>query len=75
MSKTIAVVDDEEDIIQLVSYHLERDGFEVKGFYNGRDLLFYTKTSLPDLMILDIMLPGADGLEICRMLKGNPRTS
>ncbi len=75
MSKTIAVVDDEEDIIQLVSYHLEREGFEVKGFYNGRDLLFYTKTSLPDLMILDIMLPGVDGLEICRMLKGNSRTS
>jgi DNA-binding response OmpR family regulator len=73
--KLIAVVDDEEDIVELVSHHLKRDGFKVKGFYNGRDFLLYTNTILPNLVILDIMLPGADGLEICRILKNNSRTS
>jgi two-component system phosphate regulon response regulator PhoB len=73
--KIIAIVDDEEDILELVSHHLKRDGFKVKGFHNGRDFLLYTNTLLPDLVILDIMLPGADGLEICRILKNNSRTS
>ncbi len=73
--KVIAIVDDEEDIVELVSHHLKRDGLKVKEFYNGRDFLSYTKSLLPDLVILDIMLPGTDGLEICRILKNNRRTS
>jgi len=73
--KVIAVVDDEEDILELISHHLTRDGFIVKKFANGRDLLSFTQSVLPDLLILDIMLPGIDGLEICKMLKGSPRTS
>jgi DNA-binding response OmpR family regulator len=73
--KVIAIVDDEEDIVELVSHHLKRDGLKVKEFYNGRDFLSYTKSLLPDLVILDIMLPGTDGLEICRILKNNTRTS
>lgn len=73
--KVIAVVDDEEDIVELVSHHLKRDGFKVKEFYNGRDFLSYIKSVIPDLVILDIMLPGVDGLEICRILKNASRTS
>ncbi|HEX3035358.1 MAG TPA: response regulator transcription factor [Thermodesulfobacteriota bacterium] len=73
--KVIAVVDDEEDIVELVSHHLKRDGFKVKKFHNGRDFLSYIKSVLPDLVILDIMLPGVDGLEICRILKNVSRTS
>ena len=73
--KVIAVVDDEEDIVELVSHHLKRDGFKVKEFYNGRDFLSYIKSVIPDLVILDIMLPGVDGLEICRILKNVSRTS
>ncbi len=73
--KVIAVVDDEEDIVELVSHHLKRDGFKVKEFYNGRDFLSYIKSVVPDLLILDIMLPGVDGLEICRILKNASRTS
>lgn len=73
--KVIAVVDDEEDIVELVSHHLKRDGFKVKKFHNGRDFLSYIKSVLPDLVILDIMLPGVDGLEICRILKNASRTS
>ncbi|HEY7535934.1 MAG TPA: response regulator transcription factor [Thermodesulfobacteriota bacterium] len=74
-NQLIAIVDDEEDIVQLLSHHLKREGFKVKEFYNGRDFLSYIKALLPNLVILDIMLPGADGLEICRMLKNNSRTA
>jgi DNA-binding response OmpR family regulator len=73
--KVIAIVDDEEDIVELVSHHLKREGFKVKEFHNGRDFLLYIESILPDLAILDIMLPGIDGLEICRILKSKSRTS
>lgn len=71
----IAIVDDEEDIVELVSHHLKREGFKVKEFYNGRDFLSYIESVVPDLAVLDIMLPGIDGLEICRILKSKARTS
>lgn len=71
----IAIVDDEEDIVELVSHHLKREGFKVKEFYNGRDFLSYIDSVMPDLAVLDIMLPGIDGLEICRILKSKARTS
>jgi len=73
--KVIAIVDDEEDIVELVSHHLKREGFKVKEFFNGRNFLLFIESIVPDLMILDIMLPGIDGLEICRILKGKERTS
>lgn len=73
--KLITIVDDEEDIVKLVSHHLKREGFKVKEFHNGRDFLNYIESVAPDLAILDIMLPGIDGLEICRILKNKTRTS
>ena len=73
--KTVVIVDDEEDIVELVSHHLKREGFLVKEFYKGRDFFSYLESILPDLIILDIMLPGMDGLEICKILKGKPKTS
>ncbi len=73
--KLIAIVDDEKDIVQLVSHHLKREGFKVKEFHNGRDFLSYIESVVPDLAVLDIMLPGIDGLEICKMLKNKIRTS
>jgi DNA-binding response OmpR family regulator len=72
--KTIAIVDDEEDIVELVSHHLKREGFLVKEFYKGRDFFSYLNSIIPDLVILDIMLPGIDGLEICKILKSKPKT-
>jgi DNA-binding response OmpR family regulator len=75
IDSVIAVVDDEEDIVELVSHHLKREGFKVKEFYNGRDFLSYIESVTPDLTILDIMLPGIDGLEICRILKSRSRTA
>lgn len=73
--KLITIVDDEEDIVELVSHHLKREGFKVKEFHNGRDFLSYVGSVVPDLAVLDIMLPGIDGLEICRILKQKSATA
>jgi DNA-binding response OmpR family regulator len=73
--KLITIVDDEEDIVKLVSHHLKREGFKVKEFHNGRDFLSYIESVVPDLAVLDIMLPGINGLEICRILKNKNSTS
>lgn len=73
--KLITIVDDEEDIVELVGHHLKREGFKVKEFHNGRDFLSYIESVQPDLAVLDIMLPGIDGLEICRILKNKTSTS
>jgi len=75
MSKLIAVVDDEPDIVELITHHLKKEGFKTKDFYDGESLLNFVKITLPELIILDLMLPGIDGLEICRILKRNEKTS
>lgn len=69
MSRFIAVVDDEPDIIELVSIHLRKAGFSVKGFSDGGSLLKFLPSGAPDLIILDLMLPGLDGFEVCRILR------
>lgn len=69
MSKLIAVVDDEEDILKLVSISLEKNGFRVRGFADGKKFWSFLKKNRPDLIILDLMLPDQDGLEICKKLK------
>ena len=74
MKKLIAVVDDEKDILNLITHHLKREGYQVKPFQSGKDFLLYINSVPPDLVLLDIMLPGLDGLEICRILKSKPST-
>jgi DNA-binding response OmpR family regulator len=72
MSKEkILVVDDEQDLVKLIRYHLEKDGYKVITAYNGDDALFLTRKERPELIILDLMLPGIDGLEVCRKLKAD----
>ena len=61
----ILIVDDEKDIIDLVQYHLEKDGFIVKSASNGKDALEIARSFLPDLILLDVMMPGMDGMETC----------
>ena len=73
--RTIAVVDDEKDILDLLTHHLKRAGFKVRSFFNGKDFLLYMQGAHPDIVILDIMLPGVDGLEICKILKRSTRTA
>jgi DNA-binding response OmpR family regulator len=75
MSKLIAVVDDEADIVELVSVNLGKAGFKVEGFYNATDLLSFIKKKTPDLIILDLMLPDADGFEVCKNLKSEDKYS
>jgi two-component system phosphate regulon response regulator PhoB/two-component system alkaline phosphatase synthesis response regulator PhoP len=70
----IAVVDDEPDILELIGLHLSRAGFAVKSFAAAKPLLHYLNKQLPDLLVLDLMLPDGDGLEICKSLKKEART-
>ncbi|MCY3986394.1 MAG: response regulator transcription factor [Candidatus Dadabacteria bacterium] len=74
MRKLVAVIDDEKDILNLITHHLKREGYQVKTFQSGKDFLLYVNSVPPDLVLLDIMLPGMDGLEICKILKNQPST-
>lgn len=67
--KNIAVVDDEPDIVELIQYHLEKEKYHTASFYDGESFLAYLKDTIPDLVILDLMLPSIDGLEICRKIR------
>jgi two-component system alkaline phosphatase synthesis response regulator PhoP len=65
----ILIVEDDEDIQQLVSYNLIKNGFQVSCAYSGEEALELLRQERPDLMLLDLMLPGIDGLEVCRKIK------
>ena len=69
MHKTILVVDDEQDIVDLISYNLSKEGYEVATANNGTDAVDLAQRLRPDLVILDIMMPGMDGFEVCRALR------
>ena len=69
MNKLIAIIDDEPDIVELVSINLKKAGFDTRGFSNMESFLSFLNKQVPDLVILDLMLPDADGLEICKYLK------
>jgi two-component system phosphate regulon response regulator PhoB len=71
---TILVVDDEEDIVELVELNIAREGYKVLTCGTGEEALEIAHSKLPDLVILDLMLPGIDGLEVCRRLKSHPKT-
>ena len=75
MSRLIAVVDDEPDILELVSLHLSKAGFSVRTFPDAGRFQKSLASSLPDLVVLDLMLPDADGLDICKDLKRDARTA
>jgi two-component system phosphate regulon response regulator PhoB len=70
----ILVVDDEEDLLELVNYNLTKDGFVVTCAATGEQALKEAQTSLPDLIVLDLLLPHVDGLEVCRLLKNDAST-
>jgi DNA-binding response OmpR family regulator len=73
--RTILVVDDERDLVDLISYNLTRHGFGVLSAFDGNDALAVATTETPDLIVLDLMMPGLDGTEVARRLKADPRTS
>jgi two-component system, OmpR family, alkaline phosphatase synthesis response regulator PhoP len=75
IKQSVLIVEDEEDIRELISYNLLKEGYQVAGAASGEDALAMVRSKPPDLMLLDIMLPGSDGLSVCRKLKDDPQTS
>jgi len=69
LAKLIYTVDDEENILEIVNYNLEKNGYSVKGFTNGKDFLSAFNSRKPDLVILDLMLPDIDGYEVCKQIR------
>jgi len=75
MSATVLIVDDEKDLVELVRYHLEKDGLTCLEARDGETALQLARARIPDLIVLDLMLPGVDGLEVCRKLRKDPKTA
>lgn len=74
-TKKILVVDDEADLVELVSYNLKKEGFSVDSSFDGEDALSKVKKGLYDLLILDLMLPGIQGMELCRIIRNDAGTA
>ena len=72
--KRILIVEDEEDVMELIRYNLAKEGFNCDAAYDGREALKKAQAILPDLVLLDLMLPEVDGLEVCKKLKNSPQT-
>jgi len=72
--KKILIVEDEESLLKLESILLTSKGYEVTGAKSGREALEILKTEMPDLILLDIMLPEMDGFEVCRLIRSDMRT-
>ena len=73
--ENILAVDDEEDILELVRYNLTKEGYQFTGVGTGEDALKAARETMPALILLDLMLPGMDGLEVCKLLKGDAKTA
>jgi len=71
----ILIVDDEPEVIDLIKYNFEEAGFEVQCAMDGSEALEKVRSDSPDLILLDVMLPGLDGLEICKILRSHPATA
>jgi two-component system phosphate regulon response regulator PhoB len=75
MKPTVLVVEDEPDVLDLVSHHMRRAGLEVYRALTGDEGLLMARRHFPNVILLDLMLPGLDGLEVCRQLKADPATA
>jgi two-component system alkaline phosphatase synthesis response regulator PhoP len=73
-NESILVMEDEEDILELLKYNLGKEGYRVTAVGSGEEGLQAVQAALPHLILLDLMLPGVDGLEVCRRLKQDART-
>ena len=71
--KKILVVDDEIDLVETLRFPLEMEGYNVQVSYNGEDALNQARKEMPDLILLDLMLPKLDGYKVCRLLKFDER--
>jgi len=73
--RQILVIEDEEDILEVITYNLTKEGYRVVGVISGEDGLKAAQNAPPNLIVLDLMLPGIDGLEVCKILKHDDRTA
>lgn len=73
MPEKVLIIDDEEHIVELIKYNLEASGFTTFEAYNGNDGLKTAKKEVPDLILLDLMLPGIDGLEVCKRIRNDDK--
>ena len=72
--KTILAIDDEKDILKLLSYNLSKEGYQTLVAKSGEEGLALAQSKKPDLILLDLMMPGIDGLEVCRLLRSDRST-
>jgi two-component system phosphate regulon response regulator PhoB len=75
VTPSVLVVEDEQDIRELIGYNLLKEGYRVVGVASGEEALAIARAQPPDLILLDLMLPGLDGLTVCRQLKADPKTA
>ena len=75
MKPRVLVVDDESDFIQLLKYNLEHQGFDILTATNGVEALNIARRELPDVVLIDLMLPDLDGFSVCEILRSQPSTS
>jgi len=75
MKEKILIIEDEKDIIKMLEYNLKKEGFRVINARDGEDALDLALREYPDLILLDLMLPGIDGLEVCKTLKKEAKTA
>lgn len=75
MNNKILIVDDEPDIVELVSYNLKKDGFRITTASDGEEALRKIRKDRFDLVVLDLMLPGIQGVELCRIIRNDPKTA
>src|SRR4030067_2909294 len=74
MTKAILVIDDEADLIRLLDYNLTKQGYLVYPAKDGEKGIAIAREHTPDIIILDIMIPGMDGWEVCKQLRAHPKT-
>ena len=75
MSKKVLIVDDEKDIVDLIAFNLDKEGYAVLKAYDGEKALELARTRKPHLLLLDLMLPGIQGLEVCKILRSKAETA
>jgi two-component system, OmpR family, alkaline phosphatase synthesis response regulator PhoP len=75
MKKFVLIVEDDDDIRELVSYHLLKEGYQVASVASGEEAISIAERQMPDLILLDVMLPGMDGMTVCQRLRSSPKTA